>query len=72
MLQRVKTRWSRILSYIADIKFVATHIFCEGNIVADALEAPSMEEAVWFLILSSIMPLVNYDFYGNSFFVLFD
>lgn len=60
----VKTHWCRVLSDVADILFVVSHIFHEGNIMTDALAVPGMMEWVWPSALSSILSLVNYNFYG--------
>lgn len=65
---RVKVCWQWILRFISRIHFRVSHIFREGNKVADILAAPARESGVWFAPLSCIEAQVGLDFYGTGFF----
>lgn len=65
---RIKGRWMRVLGYIQQMDFRVTHIYREGNQVADFLASSAMEDGWWPFAHPKIVQLVNKDFFSHSYY----
>lgn len=64
---RMRARWLQILEYIGSVSFRVSHVFREGNQVADRLAGDlSLPSRFWFTSIPCIYHLVNYDLYGSG------
>lgn len=60
---RLRSRWSRVLDYIQHMDFQITHIYREGNQVANFLASSVMEDGWWPCAHPKIMGLLNQDLF---------
>lgn len=65
---RLRCHWSRVLKYIGQIELQVTHIYREGNQVADFLASSAMEDGWWPYAHPKITHLLNQDlFFSHQF-----
>ncbi|XP_057770983.1 uncharacterized protein LOC130990768 [Salvia miltiorrhiza] len=58
---RFFSRWRKVLSSIADLHIIITHIYREGNRVADFMASSVTEEGIWPFAIPEILHLVRDD-----------
>ncbi|XP_057782626.1 uncharacterized protein LOC131000636 [Salvia miltiorrhiza] len=58
---RFFSRWRKVLSSLAGFHFIITHIYREGNRVADCLASSVAEEGYWNFTIPDILQLVKDD-----------
>ena len=64
------SRWKRALHYLENISYCVSHVFCEGNQVADKLvsHAIYIENTAWWFVYPNIISLeVSRDMMGLPF-----
>ncbi|XP_057811645.1 uncharacterized protein LOC131025878 [Salvia miltiorrhiza] len=58
---RFLSRWRKVLSSIADLHIIITHIYREGNRVADYMASSVTKEGIWPFAIPDILQLVRDD-----------
>ncbi|KAH6776357.1 hypothetical protein C2S52_013918 [Perilla frutescens var. hirtella] len=69
---RVKARLLRVLQLIQGIHFKVSHIYREGNQIADKLASTHFPEGWWSHLLPEVNALVESDFFGRGYIRLCD
>lgn len=61
---RLHARWRVLIPYLRNIHFRVSHVYREGNRVADYMANPAREVGFWNNVLPCIVSLVNADWSG--------
>ncbi|KAH6770666.1 hypothetical protein C2S52_015469 [Perilla frutescens var. hirtella] len=64
----LKARWRRVLEYLSSIHFCVSHIYREGNRVADLLASSIVSHGFWFSVVPCIVDAVKQDNSGTAYF----
>ncbi|KAH6758908.1 hypothetical protein C2S51_019143 [Perilla frutescens var. frutescens] len=64
----VKARWRAVLDFISHIHFCVSHIYREGNSVADILASHSVPSGFWYSVIPCISDAVLQDFCSSGYF----
>ncbi|XP_057786541.1 uncharacterized protein LOC131003986 [Salvia miltiorrhiza] len=62
VLWRFIARWRRVLKLLPLFDIHVSHIFCEGNQVADIMENPNTSTGWWNLVIPLIEEVVGYSY----------
>ncbi|XP_057779862.1 uncharacterized protein LOC130998460 [Salvia miltiorrhiza] len=62
---RFFSRWRKVIHDIADLHIIITHIFREGNQVADFMASSVTEKGYWSFAIPSILQLVSGVFWAS-------
>ncbi|KAH6781520.1 hypothetical protein C2S52_001729 [Perilla frutescens var. hirtella] len=64
----LKARWRAVIHFIDSIHFCVSHIYREGNGIADLLSSNSLQTGFWSFAIPCIIHAVKQDFYGPGYF----